>query len=263
VLLIAGSGPTDRDGNGPGGRPESLRQLAESLAVRGVASVRFDKRGIAGSASAGVPEEKLTFDLLAGDVAAWVQWLSRDDRFSRVVVAGHSEGALLGLLALREVPAARYVSIAGPARPADEVIHDQLAKQLPAPLMATSDSLLARLKRGVTTDSTPSVLAALFRRSVQPYLVSWFRYAGQTEIARLRIPCLVVQGEHDLQVPPSEADLLHRANPRCQVARIGEMNHVLKRSPADMMSQLASYQTPDTPLVPEVVEVVAAFAKHP
>jgi len=259
MLLVAGSGPTDRDGNGPGFTPASLRQLAESLATRGIATLRFDKRGVGGSSSATLPEAQLTFEMLADDVAGWMRFLGTDRRFSRVVAAGHSEGALLGLVALREERAAAYVSLEGPARAADEVIHDQLAKQLPAPLLAQSDSILARLKRGVTVDSTPPVLAALFRPSVQPYLISWFRHSARQEIARLTIPCLVVQGSHDLQVASAEADLLQRANPRCQVVRIDGMNHVLKEAPADMAGQMASYRGPDAPLAPGLVDAIAAF----
>ena len=259
VLLIAGSGPTDRDGNGPGFTPASLRQLAESLAARKIATLRFDKRGVGGSSSAAIPEAQLTFEMLAGDVAAWMRQLATDRRFSRVIVAGHSEGALLGLVALRDAPAAAYISLEGPAREADEVLHDQLAKQLPAALMAQSDSILARLKHGVTVDSTPPTLAALFRPSVQPYLISWFRHSAQREIARLTIPCLVVQGSHDLQVAPAEADLLQRANPRCQIASIDGMNHVLKQAPADMAGQMPSYRGPDAPLAPGLVEAIASF----
>jgi len=261
VLFIAGSGPTDRDGNGPGFTPGSLRQLAESLAVQQIATLRFDKRGVGGSASAMIPEVQLTFEMLADDAAAWVRVLAKDRRFSQVIVAGHSEGALLGLLASQQVPVAGYVSIAGPARPADEGLHDQLAKQLPAPLLEQSDSILARLKRGVTIDSTPPILASLFRRSVQPYLISWFKYSGRAELARLRAPCLIVQGTHDLQVAPTEIELLKQANIRCQVARIEGMNHVLKLTPADMAGQLASYRAPDAQLAPGLVDAVIAFVR--
>jgi pimeloyl-ACP methyl ester carboxylesterase len=263
VLLISGSGPTDRDGNGPGGSPGSLRQLAESLAVRQVATLRFDKRGIAGSRAASIPEEQVTFEGFADDVVGWMRFLAADGRFSRLIVAGHSEGALLGLVALRQAPAAAYISLAGPARPADQVIRDQLAAQLPAPMLVQSDSVFARLRRGETVDSTPPMLAGLFRRSVQPYLRSWFKYSGQSELAGLTIPCLVVQGSHDLQVAPAEADLLERANPRCRVMRIAGMNHVLKTAPADMAGQMASYRGPDVPLAPGLADAIAAFVVTP
>ena len=261
VLLIAGSGPTDRDGNGPGLTPASLRQLAESLATRGIATLRFDKRGIGGSASAMIPEAELTFEMYADDVAGWIQQLKADHRFSRVIVAGHSEGALLGLLAVQKQPADAYISLEGPARPANEVLHDQLASQLPPALLTESDTILARLTRGETTDSTPPMLAALFRPSVQPYLISWFKHSAAAAIAKLDIPCLVVQGTHDLQVDSAEAGLLQRANPHCQVAMIEGMNHVLKQTPADMASQMPSYRGPDTPLATGLVDAVAAFAR--
>jgi pimeloyl-ACP methyl ester carboxylesterase len=261
VLLISGSGPTDRDGNGPGIAPASLRQLAESLAVRGIATLRFDKRVVGGSLSAMLPEAQLSFELLADDVAAWLRFLAADRRFSPVIVAGHSEGALLGLLAMRDAPAAAYVSIAGPARPAAEVLHDQLAKQLPAALLAESDSIMARLERGEKVDSVPPMLASLFRPSVQPYLKSWFKHSAREAIARVSTPCLIVQGSHDLQVAPMEADLLEKANPRCRVARIAGMNHVLKATPPDMAAQLASYRAPDTPLAAGLVDAIADFVK--
>ena len=262
VLLIAGSGPTDRDGNGLGITPASLRLLAESLAARQIATLRFDKRGLAGSISASIPEAQLTFETFVDDVAAWLRFLANDRRFARVIVAGHSEGALLGLVALRQAPATAYISLEGPARPAGDVIRDQLAKQLPPELMAESENILARLERGLTTDSTPAALAALFRPSVQPYLISWFRYSAQSEISRVAIPCLVVQGSHDLQVAPFEADLLERASPRCRVVRIEGMNHVLKLAPPDMAGQLTSYQSPDIPLAPGLADAIAEFVNE-
>jgi predicted alpha/beta hydrolase len=143
VLLISGSGPTDRDGNGPGLTPASLRQLAESLATRGIATLRYDKRGVGGSATAMIPEAQLRFKNFADDAASWIAKLKADHRFSRVIVAGHSEGALLGLLALQSQPADAYISLEGPARPANEVLHDQLAKQLPPDLLTESDTILA------------------------------------------------------------------------------------------------------------------------
>ena len=197
--------------------------------------------------------------MFADDAAAWARYLANDRRFSKVIVGGHSEGALLGLLAMQQVPLAAYISLEGPARPANEILHDQLAKQMPGPLMLESDSTLARLTRGVTVDAMSPTIASIFRPSVQPYMITWFKYSGRTEIARLVVPCLVVQGAHDLQVAPSEADLLLQANPHCQVARIAEMNHVLKRAPADMTGQIPSYRGPDAPLAPGLVDAVSTF----
>ncbi|HEX7939252.1 MAG TPA: hypothetical protein VF483_09700, partial [Gemmatimonadaceae bacterium] len=81
VVIIAGSGPTDRDGNGPTVNPNNLKQIAEGLADRGIASVRYDKRGIAGSMGAATTEDRLRFDMYADDAAAWVRQYRSDARF--------------------------------------------------------------------------------------------------------------------------------------------------------------------------------------
>ena len=264
VIIIAGSGPTDRDGNSVGTlvRPNSLRLLAESLAVVGVASLRFDKRGVGGSRSSAIPESEMRFEMLASDVAAWIVRYTNDPRFTRVIVAGHSEGALLGLLALAEAPADGYVSIAGPARRADAVLHDQLAAQLPSPLLAAADNVLASLVAGRPFDTPPALLAALFRTSVQPYLISWLRYSGQTELAKYGGPCLIVQGSNDFQVLPAEATMLVAAQASCQLMLVDGMNHVLKRTPAPRAEQTKSYTDPALPLAPGLVDQIAEFVRH-
>ncbi len=261
VILIAGSGPTNRDGNPAGmtSGPAPLRQLAESLAVRGIASLRYDKRALGGSRSSGLPERDLRFEMYADDAAAWIARFKKDARFSAVVVAGHSEGALLGLLALEKEPADGYISIAGPARSADSVLRRQLFEQLPAPLVAQSDSIIDALVQGRQVDSVPPMLGMLFRRSVQPYLISWFRYSARVELARWKGPCLIVQGTNDIQVAPSEADLLLAARSDCRLARIEGMNHLLKVSPAPRMEQMAAYTDPSIPLAPGLTDAIAAF----
>src|SRR5262249_19557543 len=124
VLIIAGSGPTDRNGNSPAlpGRNNSYKMLAEALAADGVASVRYDKRGIAESKAAAAREADLRFEMYVDDAAAWVNQLRADPRFSRVIVAGHSEGSLIGMLAAANAKADAFVSIAGVARRASDVV---------------------------------------------------------------------------------------------------------------------------------------------
>ena len=123
VLIISGSGPTDRDGNSAilPGKNDSLKMLAEGLAAKGIASLRYDKRGIGESAGAMTAEKDLRFETYIDDAAAWAAKLKKDPRFSRVVIAGHSEGSLIGMVAAQKGAAAAYVSIAGLARPADAV----------------------------------------------------------------------------------------------------------------------------------------------
>ena len=204
VLIIAGSGPTDRNGNNPlAGQNDSLKLLAEGLAGHGIASIRYDKRGIGESSAAGAKEVDLRFDTYVEDAALWIQQLQADARFSSVTVIGHSEGSLIGMLATQKTGADAFISIAGPAQTASQVLRDQLRPRLPDPLWQQSEQILAALEQGNTVTSVPPELNTLYRSSVQPYLISWFRYTPAQEIRRLTVPVLIVQGTTDIQVPVS------------------------------------------------------------
>jgi len=261
VVIIAGSGPTDRNGNGPMVSPNNLRQIAEGLADHGIASVRYDKRGVAGSSAAGTTEANLRFDMYADDAAGWVKQYRSDARFGPIVILGHSEGSLLGMLAAQRSSVDAFVSIAGVARRADKVLHDQLAAQLPPDLLATSDSVLGSLVAGKTVDNSPPQLAALFRPSVQPYLISWFHYSGAEELARLKVPVLLVQGSNDIQVAPAEAEALARALPAAKLMMFPGMNHVCKITPPGRAEQMPAYTDPKIPLAPGLVDSIATFVK--
>ena len=261
ALLIAGSGPTDRNGNSallPGAN-NSLKLLAEGLAARGIASVRYDKRGVAQSASAGPREEDLRFGIYVEDAAKWVQQIKADPRFSSITVVGHSEGSLIGMLAAQRAGADALVSVAGVARRASDVLRDQLRPQLPPALWAESERILTALEAGRTAESIPDALLSLYRPSVQPYLISWFRYTPAEEIARLSMPVLIVQGTTDLQVALAEAEALKRAKPDATLLIVDGMNHVLKLVPVDATQQHASYTNPSLPVAPELVDRTAQF----
>lgn len=263
VLVIAGSGPTDRDGNNRTlpGHNHALRLLAAGLAQAGIASVRYDKRGVGESANAEVRESALRFDTYVDDAVAWLRQLQADGRFAGVGVVGHSEGALIGTLAARQAPAQALVAIAGPARRASVVLREQLVGKLPPDLAAASEAILTGLEQGRTTPGAPQALAVLYRDSVQPYLVSWFRYVPAEEFAALQVPALVVQGDTDIQIGVGEARALAAANPRAQLRIVPGMNHVLKAVPADATLQLRSYSDPALPLAPGLVAPMAAFLR--
>ncbi|WP_286194491.1 alpha/beta fold hydrolase [Synechococcus sp. CCY 0621] len=260
VLIIAGSGPTDRNGNGPlAGENNSLKQLAEGLADHGIASIRYDKRGIGESSSAGPEEVDLRFDTYAEDAALWIQQLQVDPRFSGVTVIGHSEGSLIGMLATYKAEADAFVSIAGPAQSASAILRKQLQSRLPESLWQQSEQILVSLEQGNPVISAPPELHMLFRASVQPYLMSWFRYTPAQEIMHLTIPALIVQGTTDIQVPVSEAKALKTAKPDAELRMIEGMNHVLKAVSLDPKQQNASYSDPTLPVVPELVEGISQF----
>jgi hypothetical protein len=268
ALIIAGSGPTDRDGNTAllPGRNDAMKLVAEALAGAGVASLRYDKRGIGESRDAGFEEADLTFDQAVDDAVRWLRMLEDDARFTGTLVVGHSEGSLVGMLAAGRAGASAFVSLEGAGRPAADVLRSQLRVQLPAELMDEVDAVVRDLETGRTVATLPPGIAAvpqvgqaLFRQSVQPYLVSWFRHDPALVLAALDIPSLVVQGTTDLQVPVEDGERLAAAGKRTTLARIEGMNHVLKAAPAERDANLAAYSDPALPLAPGLVEALRGF----
>lgn len=263
VLLISGSGPTDKDGNQPGMRNDSLKMLAEALMQNGIASLRFDKRGIAGSRKAAERESDFTFDNLVDDVSGWINLLARDKSFSQIIVAGHSEGSLLGMIAAgKDKRVKKYISIAGAGKPADEIIKEQLNSR-PQAVKDLVFPMLDALKRGETISDVPASLNALFRPSVQPYMISWFKYNPQTEIKKLKIPSLIIQGDKDIQVSVKDANLLAAAaGNKGKEKIVVNMNHVLKTiETIDQTEQLKIYSNPNLPVNAAMVKEITAFIK--
>jgi hypothetical protein len=266
VLIIAGSGPTDRDGNNPllPGKNDSLKMLASALASRGIASLRFDKRGIAASAAAMTAEKDLRFDMYVDDAAGWAAMLARDRRLSRVTIAGHSEGSLIGMIAAQRGGVGAYVSLEGAGRPASTVIREQLRPALTPELLAQADTIIAQLNAGkVYAGAIPAELQSLFHASIQPYLISWFKYDPAVEIGKLKIPATIVQGTADVQVTMADAEALKSGDPGASLVVVPGMNHVLKISP-DVSSRaaiIAGYTNPNLPVAPQVIDAVVSAAK--
>ncbi|ROL79227.1 alpha/beta hydrolase [Pseudomonas chlororaphis] len=260
VLIVSGSGPTDRNGNNPdGGRNDSLKRLAWVLAKHNIASVRYDKRGVAASLAATPDERNLTLDAYVADAVAWGNKLKSDPRLGPLIMLGHSEGALIATLAAPQVDAAAVISISGTARPVDQVLRQQLSYRLPAPLMLRSNELLDSLKAGRVDTDVPPQLEVIFRPSVQPYLITLFRQDPAAAFARLKMPALIVQGSNDIQVGVGDAQMLKAAKPDAQLALIEGMNHVLRIVPNDVKRQLASYKDPQLPLASELGTRIISF----
>lgn len=171
ALIIAGSGPTDRDGNNPMMKNDMYKKLATGLVKHNIATVRYDKRGIAASMAPGISEKDLRFENYVDDARQWIDLLKNDERFSKVIVIGHSEGSLTGLLAAAKSNADEFISIAGPGRTADELIKEQLSTQ-PQAVRDYAFPILDSLKKGVVTKNILPMYAALLRENVQPYLVN-------------------------------------------------------------------------------------------
>ncbi|WP_434695547.1 alpha/beta fold hydrolase [Pseudomonas sp. Z1-14] len=260
VLIISGSGPTDRDGNNPeGGRNDSLKRLAWVLARHHIASVRYDKRGVAASLAATPDERNLSVEAYVADAVAWSHKLAADPRLGPLILLGHSEGALIASLAAPQANAAAVISVSGSARPIDQVLRQQLSSRLPPALMLRSNELLDSLKAGRPDADVPAQLQVIFRPSVQPYLISLFRQDPAQAFAALKMPALIIQGSHDIQVSVEDARQLKAAKPDAQLALIEGMNHVMRIVPNDVKRQLASYKDPNLPLAAELGVQILRF----
>ena len=264
VLIIAGSGPTDRDGNSPllAGKNNSLLQLADSLAARGIASLRYDKRGVAKSQIKGFKEEQMLFTDGVSDAQGWVQWL-REKGFRKIYIAGHSEGSLVGLIAAQSEKIKGFISIAGVGRPIDVVLREQLAAGAgPDSLKLLANRYLDTLMSGQRIAKPNPFLFSLFRPSVQPYMISWLRYDPQQLIRSLQLPVLITQGTHDMQVTETDAMLLARAKPDAKLVIIEHMNHVLKEVKSSAKTDnMASYSNPGLPVMIQLVNAIDQFVK--
>lgn len=262
VIIVAGSGPTDHNGNSPMGvKAAPYKMLAEDLAGVGISALRFDKRGISKSAGAMVAESELRFDHYIDDVVAWVNLMRLDEHFTQIIIAGHSEGSLIGMVAAEKAKADGFISLSGPGRPIDQILSEQL-QNAPESMKEEIGRVMQSLKNGETVESVSMALFSIFRPSVQPYLINWMQYDPAVEIEKLRVPVLIIHGATDIQVPESDAEMLARAKYDAELTVFENMNHVLKNSEADPAKNMATYGDPSLPLTEGLVEVIAEFIKR-
>ena len=267
VLIIPGSGPTDRDGNSPlGVKASTYRLLAEELAAKGVSSVRIDKRGMFASVGAVPDANAVTIESYVRDTHAWVEAVRTRTGAKCVWLLGHSEG---GLVALAAAQAGRNVCglvlVATAGRPLGDVLKEQLrANPANAPLLAQADAAIDALAAGRRVDvaALPPPLAPLFQPAIQGFLVSAFALDPAKLAKKLRQPVLILQGARDIQVGEADAQALKAASASATLAVLPDVNHVLKRvATDDRTANVATYADPDLPLAPGVSDRIAAFVR--
>ncbi len=261
VLIIGGSGPVDRDGNFSTIKTESYRMLADSLAAHGIASLRYDKRGTGKSRFPDLKEEAFRFDTLVADAVRWIRYLREVKHFPVVVIAGHSQGSLTGILAAKREKADAFISLEGAGFPLDQTLRRQLADSA-EPVKRRAYALIDSLKAGKHSSQVPLILYGLFRPSVQSFMISWMRYDPAEEIAGLKIPVLIVQGEKDLQVTVDDAGRLHEACPGSRLEIIPAMNHILKQISGGKLENRRSYADHFFPLAAGLVKILTEFIEN-
>ncbi len=259
ALIIAGSGPTDRNGNNPMMKNNSLKMLAEALAKNGIASLRYDKRGIGESKASAVTESSLVFENYTEDAKSWINFLKQDKRFTQLTVIGHSEGSLIGMIA--GAKANKFISIAGAGEPADKLLKSQISSKSNKQIEDMTFPIIDSLKNGNTVKKVDPLLNSLFRASIQPYLISWFKYDPQAEIKKLTVPVLIIQGNNDLQVSVKDAENLSQANKNSELVIVDKMNHVMKIIDGDKQANMASYNNENLPISETLTNKIVSFIK--
>ncbi|MFV8357321.1 alpha/beta hydrolase [Flavobacterium sp. XS1P32] len=259
VILIAGSGPTDRDGNQKNLINNSLKYLCEGLTQNDIAAFSYDKRMFAQFSQGTLNEATLSFEDFINDAKEVFTYFKNQKKYNKIIIAGHSEGSLLGMVAANN-NADAFISIAGAGRSIDAVIVEQIEKQAPF----LKEEVLKNfeiLKSGKTFELKNEMLASLFRTSVQPYMISWLKYNPQDEIKKLKIPTLLLNGTKDLQVSVSDAELLKKALPSAELMIIESMNHVFKEIKGDTTENMKSYNDPNLPISAQLLNTITRFIK--
>jgi uncharacterized protein len=262
AIILAGSGPTDRNGNNPlGVAANSYKMIADELDTQNIATFRYDKRGIGKSVINNMNEGDLVFDDYIKDATEIFNYMKDSLGFKNIFFIGHSEGSLIGIIASQQTPVKGFISISGAGRPIDEILAEQLsASPKFLPMKNEIAVIFSALKSGKRPDSIPAGLEPFFRPSIQPYMISWLKYSPAVEIKKLSCPVLILQGTCDMQVKPVDAENLHNANKKSVLDIIPLMTHTLKNTGADCKDENGkTYTDASLPLNKELVKAMVSF----
>ena len=258
VIMIQGSGPTDRNGNQAFMKSDYMKKLALNLADEGIASFRYDKRILLAD-QLGLKEENVSFEDFILDASSVIAQFKKDSAFSKLIVLGHSQGSLVGMVSA-EGKADAFISIAGTSQPIDSVITQQIALQAPVLKENVQNTFKEMRETGSSSNYNPA-LEMIFRPSLQPFMLSWMRYDPRKEIGDLEIPVLIINGNKDLQIEEESAKELKEAKPDAELVIIDKMNHVLRKIEGSDLENSKSYNEPGIPLHPELVSIIKEFLK--
>lgn len=256
AIIIAGSGPTDRNGNQNFMKTNNLKKLATLLADKDIATFRYDKR-IVKQIRRGNVDPNIMFDDFVKDAIDVIEYFKVRKTFDKIYIIGHSQGSLIGILASLD-RADGFISLAGAGQSIDKVIAEQVQKTAP---MFTSDTerILGILKQGKTTKEYPQALASIFDISIQPFMSNWIKYSPTEELKKLDMPILIVNGTKDLQVSVEEAKLLSESAKHSELVLIEKMNHVLFIIEGDEQENAKSYNDHAGKVSSELIDKISDF----
>lgn len=282
AILITGTGPQDRDETIEAHKPFAI--WADELTRRGVAVLRYDDRGVAGSTGSFPAATQRDF---ASDAKAALTWLAARPEIdaARIGLIGHSEGATFAELAMQDgADSAWLVALAGPALSGGEIITAQveriaMASGMPAEAVARNTAYQRRLMEAVASHADDPDAA---RRAVHGLLLEsgrsaeeaarlaaamssdWYRgmvaYDPAESIRAIRVPMLAVFGGKDLQVPADQnAPAVSRLKPDAEVVVLPGLNHLFQPADTGLMSEYGQIEvTLDPSVIETVVDWVAA-----
>lgn len=261
AIFVSGSGPTDRNGNNSHMVNNSLKYLADGLVTNGISSYRYDKRGIAESVGSGFDETNILFSTFVEDLTQITQHFVDKKKYKKIIIAGHSEGALIGLLVAKQIKSVDgYISIAGAGRDAKTLIIEQLNNQMP---LLAEEALVVfdSLEAGHEVKKINPFLLSIFRPSIQPYIMEWTALDPAKELSEYQKPSLILQGKHDIQVTEVDGERLKAFQTNANYIAIDSMNHVLKNCKQDLTSNLATYNDPDLAINKKLLSSIIDFIK--
>ncbi|PQJ78693.1 alpha/beta hydrolase family protein [Polaribacter porphyrae] len=251
IIWVHGSGGVDRNGN----TPQYIKQFRDAVNKKDIAFFSYDKRTANPKNITFIKQDGILIRDFINDVKEVVNHFKDDKRFSKIILAGHSQGSLIAMLALENVD--KYISIAGAGETIDKTLIRQVTKQS-AEFGKLTENYLKELKEtGEIKEVNPNLMS-LFAKPNQPFLASWVNLNPTEEIKKVKIPTLIINGDKDLQVQVTDAENLKEAKPDAKLVIIKNMNHLLKDIQKDE-DNMKSYMSPDYPISKELITVISNF----
>ena len=260
IIIVAGSGPTDRDGNNPLYKNNSLKMLAEALHEQDISTFRYDKRGIGASKKDVISEDLLMFDDYIKDLGSIINFFKKNLKYDQIVIIGHSEGSLISSIAFQKYPYDKFVSIAGTSVDILSTIRNQLLNQ-PEFIQNMTNPIIDKLQLGQTVDSVPPMLNSLFRASVQPFLINMASYEPVKQFSKINIPVLIIHGTNDVQVGVQDAISLDNSSPNSEIYIIEGMNHIFKQASTNRLENIKTYSDPTLEVDKDMVNKIVQFVR--